>query len=221
MSRPKVLVVGPYTGAGGVVTFQRNLIELSNLKQRWNFQQYNISRPAQTKESNHHYNAILQQDFLRFFKSSAITAKNFIAYFRALRHTSVVQIQSSDFYSFWESSYYALAAKRLGKPVVVRFGGVFDVFYKSNTPKVQRLITWILRQLDGIIVQSQSWKDYFSTLVSPHKLHIVGNAIPYHPPIDRSQRKTTPQVLFICGAAAKRSTAAPPPPRTACSARWP
>lgn len=199
-----VLVVGPYTGAGGVVTFQRNLIEISDLKSRWNFTQYNIVRPPQKKESNHHYNAILQQDFSRFIKASAITAKNFLRYFHALKSIDVVQIQSSDYYSFWESAYYALVAKKYKKPVVVRYGGVFDVFYNNSSPRAQKVIRWFLQQPDAIIVQSQSWKDFFSTLLPAHKIHIVGNAIPFQPPIDRSNREELPKVLFICGAEAKR-----------------
>ena len=203
-SHNNVLVVGPYSGTGGVISFQRNLIELSNLKESWNFTQYNISRPSKKQESNHHYNTIFQQDIKRLLKAGTCTAKNFLLYSRALRGKNVVQIQSSDFYSFWESSYYAILARKKNIPVVMRFGGVFDVFYNSNGPKVQKLIRWILQQPSAIVVQSQSWKDYFSQFVSPHKLHIIGNAIPHQPFIERKDRKGVPKVLFICGAEAKR-----------------
>ena len=52
MERPKVLVVGPFSEqAGGVITFQRNLIHHSDLKERWDFIPYNISRPAKKNKN--------------------------------------------------------------------------------------------------------------------------------------------------------------------------
>ena len=206
-NRKKVLVVGPQSeSTGGVVTFQRNLMHVSNLNQRWDFVPYNISRPPRSREANHHYDAIFQQDPTRFFKATKVTGSNFLHYFRALQDIDMVQIQSSDYYSFWESSYYSVMAKQRGIPVVVRYGGIFDHFYEGSNPKVQKMIRWLLRQPDGIVVQSASWKEYFSTLVDPNKLHVIGNAIPFQEPIVREDRSVGQNVkfLFICGPESKR-----------------
>ena len=58
-SKKRVLVVGPHTeSTGGIVTFQRNLMRISNLNETWEFVPYNISRPPKNREANHDYDAI-------------------------------------------------------------------------------------------------------------------------------------------------------------------
>ena len=204
-SKKRVLVVGPHSeSTGGIVTFQRNLMHVSNLNETWEFVPYNISRPPKNREANHNYDAIFQQDPKRLLKATGVTGRNFLQYFGVLTDIDIVQIQSSDYYSFWESAYYAIMAKQKGVPVVVRYGGAFDNFYGGSNARVQKMIRWILRQPDGIVVQSQSWKDYFSKIVDPQKLHVIGNAIPYQEEIDRSDRKQKPKLLFFCGQEAKR-----------------
>jgi glycosyltransferase involved in cell wall biosynthesis len=205
--KKRVLVLGPHAeSTGGIVTFQRNLMHVSNLNKNWEFVPYNISRPPKKREANHNYDAIFQQDPTRLFKATGVTGRNFFQYFRALQNIDLVQIQSSDYYSFWESAYYAVMAKQKGVPVVVRYGGAFDNFYGGSNSKIQKMIRWILRQPDGIVVQSQSWKEYFGKIVDPQKLHVIGNAIPHQAPIDRSERTNTqkPKFLFFCGQEAKR-----------------
>ena len=196
----RIMVVGPQSEqTGGVVTFQRNLMIHSSLKERWSFVPYNISRPAKNRASAHHYKSILQQDPKRLFKSIGITAKNFLCFAPALKKIDLAQIQSSDYYAFWEASYYMLVAQRLGVPVCIRFGGIFNTFYEQSDPKTQQLIRWILSQPSGIVVQSKQWKTYFSQLTDSKRLHIVGNAIPKQEKTDRSNRSGRCNVLFICG----------------------
>ena len=44
-SKKRVLVVGPHAeSAGGIVTFQRNLMYVSNLNQNWEFVSYNMTQ---------------------------------------------------------------------------------------------------------------------------------------------------------------------------------
>ena len=87
---------------------------------------------------------------------------------------------------------------------MVRYGGAFDNFLWREQCQSSKMIRWILRQPDGIVVQSQSWKDYFSTIVDPQKLHVIGNAIPHQEAIDRSERKQKPKLLFFCGQEARK-----------------
>ncbi|MEC7985499.1 MAG: glycosyltransferase family 4 protein [Myxococcota bacterium] len=205
MSLPKTLVVGPFSAtAGGVVTFQRNLIFHSDLKERWQLEPFNISRPPK-KEKNisHNYKAFLQSSKRRMIQASAITGWNVIRYPNALRGCDVVQIQSSDFYSFWEAGVYTLIAKALGKPVVVRFGGAFDKFYEQSSTQEKDLIRWLLKQPDQIVVQSDNWKEFFSSLTDAERLNIVPNAVPTPPPIP-IRNNPVPVALFICTAEAKR-----------------
>jgi glycosyltransferase involved in cell wall biosynthesis len=206
-NNPHALVVGPFAATtGGVVTFQKNLIQHSNLKERWNFTQFNISRPAKKKiYDNHHYGAIFQSGTRRLLKGVGITAWNFTRFPLLSKKADVLQIQSSDYYSFWEAMLYTQIAKRMGKSVVVRFGGSFNIFYESSSPRIQSRIRWALKQPDQIVVQSQGWKNFFSTLTDSERLNIVPNAVPPPPPIpDRGSHKTEVKALFICSVDAKR-----------------
>ena len=205
MQRPKVLVVGPFSEqAGGVITFQRNLIHRSDLKERWDFIPYNISRPAKkNKNISHGYEAFLQSDILRMGQAINVTAKNMLSFPLHLRDIDVLQIQSSDYYSFWEAAIYTRIAKSLGKPTVVRFGGAFDNFYENSSPKQQKVIRACLQHPDQIVVQSGTWKEYFSQFTDPERLNIVPNAVPFPPPIPK-RTNSIPVALFICTAEAKR-----------------
>jgi glycosyltransferase involved in cell wall biosynthesis len=122
-----------------------------------------------------------------------------------MRHkASLIQVQSSDFYNFWEGMIYVNQARAIGIPAVMRFGGDFKHFYSASSPRARRVITRLLKTPDAIIVQSQGWKEYFATITDEERLHVVGNAVPRPPALpDRSERKV-PRVLFICTADAKR-----------------
>jgi glycosyltransferase involved in cell wall biosynthesis len=205
MSRPNVYVVGPFSEqAGGVITFQKNLIEHSDLKDRWNLTQFNISRPPKKqKNSAHGYASFLQSGIARMTKAVSQTGWNMMRYPIEIRNADVLQIQSSDYYSFWEASIYTLMAKKIGIPTVVRFGGAFDRFYEGSSSTQQRLIRACLQHPDQIVVQSQKWKEYFSQYTNSERLNIVPNAVPFPPPIPK-RTNPIPVALFICTAEAKR-----------------
>ena len=204
MTLRKVLVVGPWGATGGVHTFMRNLCIHSNLKESWDFQQFNISRPPKKVSDNHHYN-FLHSDPTRLFKSLVVTGKNAARYPRHVHSSDLLQIQSSDYYSFWEAMAYTKLAKTLRKPVVVRFGGIFDQFYASSSEREKKLIRRALLLPDAVIVQSSSWKTFFKQFIPEERLNIVPNAVPTPPPIpDRSERKEMVTALFICTNDAKR-----------------
>jgi glycosyltransferase involved in cell wall biosynthesis len=208
MSRPTVVVVGPFApGAGGVLTFQKNLTERSSLKERWDFSRFSTSRPAKDSASdNYSYGALFNSGLKRTLTGIGVTGWH-VASFPAVlkrRGASLIQVQSSDFYNFWEGMIYVSQAKALGIPAVIRFGGDFRHFYDISTPRARRLIVRLLSLPDAIIVQSQGWREYFSTLTDADRLHVVGNAVLPPPPMPDRSGRTTPRALFICTADAKR-----------------
>lgn len=209
-NKPVVLVVGPWSeSAGGVVTFQRNLILHSSLSNEWTFRQYNISRtPHRVPKSvvfEHQTFSFLRSGKRHFIKNALTVAKNFGRFPFILDDVDVVQIQSSDHYAFWEACIYLLLSKSKGKPVSMRFGGVFNVFYDNSKPKTKKLIENMLQRPDTIVVQSEKWKDFFSTLTPAERLHIMPNAVPAPPPIPkRKKRINKVRALFICTSEAKR-----------------
>ena len=208
MSQPTVIVVGPFdTGAGGVITFQKNLIERSSLKERWNFSRFSTSRPPKKKTSdNYSYGALFNSGLKRTMSGIGVTGWHISTFPAVLkrRGAQVIQVQSSDFYNFWEGMIYVSQAKAVGVPAVIRFGGDFRHFYEVSTPRARRLITKLLTFPDAIIVQSQGWKDYFSTLTDADRLHIVGNAVLPPPPMPDRSARGMPRALFICTNDAKR-----------------
>lgn len=207
--KPLVLVIGPWTDTGGVVTFQRNLILHSSLDKNWNFQQYNLSRIPHTVSKSVIYQrqvfSFLRSGKRHFLKNSGIVLRNFLMFSLVVRQADMVQLQSSDYYAFWEASLYLLLAKAQGKPVCMRFGGIFNVFYNEASPRTQDLIRKILSLPDAIIVQSEMWKSFFSTITDEERLNIMPNAVPHPPPIPKRELKTSGiRALFICTNEAKR-----------------
>jgi len=205
---PRVMVVGPFSEtAGGVLTFQKNLMQRSDLKERWDFVPFSTSRPAkQTTSDNYSYGALFNSGLKRTAVGLGITAWHLSAFPVALkRHrTDLVQIQSSDFYNFWESMIYIAQASLLKVPTVIRFGGDFEHFFNASGPKAQRLIVELLQTPTAIVVQSQGWKDYFSQHTDAHRLHIVGNAVPHPKSLPIRNNDGVVKILFICTSDATR-----------------
>ena len=200
----KVLVVGPWTNTGGVHTFMRNLCLHSNLKERWDLQSFDLSRPEKKTMDNNAYN-FLSSDPKRLLKSILVTGGHLAQFPLEVRKADVLQIQASDHYAFWEPLLYARIAKAMGKPAVVRFGGSFDKFYESSTPQQQEYMIKALQIPDQMVVLSHWWKDYFSQYVDRSKINVIHNAVLPPPPMpDRSKRTGKPVVFFICGWEAKR-----------------
>lgn len=205
--RRPVLVVGPWANtAGGVVTFQKNLTACASLQDDWELRPFNISRPPKkSNDASGTYSSILSDGFGRFFRGVAVSALNVARFPAFALDAEVLQIQSSDYFSFWESMLYASMAKRLGRTVVVRFGGgAFSQFYDTAGPQGQALIRRAFQIPDGIVVQSEGAKAYFSQFVAEERIHVMPNAVSV--PIVPRIRATTglPTALFIATSEAQR-----------------
>jgi glycosyltransferase involved in cell wall biosynthesis len=206
---PTVVVVGPFAvTAGGVVTFQKNLTERSNLKERWRLVPHSNSRPPKVDVANNYaYAALWNSGLRRFVKGAAVTALNLGRFPIVLKRQGprCVQIQASDHLAFWESMAYGWLAHRAGVPVSMRFGGAFDNFYGHAGRLEKRLIRRALRGPDQIVVQSEGWKSFFSELTDAERLNVVPNAVPPPPPPpERGEHTTEVEALFIATADAQR-----------------
>jgi len=66
-----------------------------------------------------------------------------------------------------------LIAKLAGKPFYVRsFGGSFDSYYQNLSPMVRRYFHWVLKHVDGLIVETRSKKDFFYEIME-NRVHLV------------------------------------------------
>ncbi len=211
MSAPRgtVLVIGPFAEtAGGVVTFQKNLVERSRLKERWRFVRHSNSRPPKEDVTdNHRYGALFNAGPRRFVVGAVVTARNLARLPGVIRRErpDVAQIQSSDLLVFWESAAYLWVCHRMGVPAVVRFGGAFDHFFDGSGSIARRLIRRVLRSPERIVVQSEGWKERFAALTDARRLVVVPNAVPDPPPApERPARTTGVRALWLATADARR-----------------
>jgi len=203
--KPHILVVGPWPPTvGGVTSFMLKLTG-SALAREFTFQRFNTSRPPKRGTiDNWGYGAVWRGGIGRLLLGAAITVGHVLAFpFRAAR-VDIVQIQASDFLTFWEAIYYVLTAKLLGRRVIMRLGGAFDRFYDASPPKVRSAIRWAIDRPHRLIVQSQYWADLVAGLGRTRGVVVVPNWVP-----DRLVEAVThPEgpvtCLFIAGSEARR-----------------
>jgi glycosyltransferase involved in cell wall biosynthesis len=202
--RPRVMVVGPFPPTtGGVTTFMRNLIN-SSLKDEWEFVCHSTTRPLSKRPYRGHvsYSGFIRDGLWRATKCAAVTVWHALSYPAALLRSGapIAQIQSSDYFAFWEASLYVAVTRAMRRTAVVRFGGSFDVFYEGSSPRAQSLIRRVLAAADAIVVQSGYWRDYFGRLTDPSKLDVIPNAVPLtDPPPERGERTGPVTAVFLCG----------------------
>ncbi|MEQ8766144.1 MAG: glycosyltransferase family 4 protein [Planctomycetota bacterium] len=205
---PKVLLVGPFPPTvGGVTTFLSNLTT-SALRHQYSFLPFSISRPPKRETiDNDRYSALLTGGKGRFVRALMVTLWNALRFPVVLlrQGPDIVQLHSSDYWSFWESSYYLLVARLLRRSTVMRFGGCFDAFYRETRRPLRALIRWILNRPDVIVVQSESWQRFFTSLVPGRDIRILPNAIDADGfALERSSSAGQVRAVFLCGSEARR-----------------
>lgn len=196
-------MVGPFPPTtGGVTTFMLNLIG-SSQREDWEFVRHTTSRPVRKipYKGQVSYAGFLQGGIVRGVKSLVVTAWHVISYPIVLLRSGarVAQIQSSDYFAFWEASLYVAMTRAVRRAAVIRFGGIFNTFYEGSSARTQSLIRRVLDTADTVIVQSERAYDYFAKLTDPSKLRIIPNAVPSPPPPPERDEGTAPvTAVFIC-----------------------
>jgi len=157
IERPRVLLVGPMPPTkGGVTTFMLNLMA-SYLRRDFEFIAFTTSRPPKRNViDNWGYGAVLRGGPKRILIGILITLWHLLQFPFVVvsRRIALVQIQASDYHVFWEAALYAAMARLLGRPVLFRLGGAFDIFYAESSPSIRRLISAVLNLPQFVIAQS-------------------------------------------------------------------
>ncbi|WP_231620956.1 glycosyltransferase family 4 protein [Carnobacterium maltaromaticum] len=91
------------------------------------------------------------------------------------------QIDIVHFHVAQKGSFYrkALLAKRVRKQTKVIFhmhASQFDTFYDEVNPKMKKYIRKTLDQLDGVVVLSEEWEQFYRTITTT-KITIIENAV--------------------------------------------
>ena len=202
------MLVGPWKGTvGGVTTFMKNVVR-SPLAARYAFLPFNTSRPPKKGVTdNYGYGAIWRGGIRRLLVGGMVTLAHaaMFPFWLLIRRPDVVQVQSSDFQTFWEAAYYVWICKALRFPVAERLGGAFDNFYSASSPRARALIRRALQWPDRLIVQSVYWRDLMRTLGRSDGVHILPNWVPdaLTAPVTRPDRHC-PVCLFSAGSEAVR-----------------
>jgi len=207
-SRPKVLMVGPWSQfRGGVATFMHNVVN-SQLKEKYLFIPFTTSRPGKRNVAgdNYGYLAMFQGGLKRVVLGMLITLWHLALFpwIVALRRPAVIQVQASDFQAFWEASLYVLMGRMLRRPVLLRIGGSFNRFWESSGAFARVAIRWTLRQPSLLVVQSEYWGNYVTGLgrTAPTVIlsNFVSNALVQKQACSPAR---VPRFLLFCGEAPK------------------
>jgi glycosyltransferase involved in cell wall biosynthesis len=206
--RPRILLVGPMPPAkGGITTFMLNLMG-SYLNKEFEFVPYTTTRPPKRDViDNWGYGAVLRGGPVRIFQGILLTIGRLIAfpYFVISRGIDLVQIQASDYQVFWEGVVFAILARAVDRPVLLRLGGSFDLFHGGSPRLIQRWISTALRIPQYVIAQSQYAEDYLRRAGRTGKTVVLPNWIrdTNLTPITTTD-STRPICLFIASAEARR-----------------
>jgi glycosyltransferase involved in cell wall biosynthesis len=204
LRKRRVLLVGPWKWAvGGVTTFMQNVVR-SPLAESYEFVQFNTARPPkQNVTDNYGYGAMFRGGARRVVAGAFITLMH-LAYFPfalLFRRPDIVQIQSSDFQTFWEAAIYVAISRALGIPVLMRLGGWFDRFYLGSSVRAQASIRRVLMWPDRLIVQSDYWLQFIAGLGRTNGVLVVGNSVPEELTAPASRPvKPVPVCLFAIGS---------------------
>lgn len=179
----------------------------SPLSVEFEFVPFTTSRPPKRNlTSNWGYRSVLRGGIARIALGALITVWHILKFPFVARNVDVVQIQSSDYQVFWESSIYLLWTRLLRKPVLLRLGGgAFDRFHASSPPWAQRLIERIIQIPDVLIAQSGYWREMFASYGRNGDILVLPNWTSIEPatPTPRNEAGV-PTFLFIAGTEAQR-----------------
>ncbi len=178
--RARILLVGPMPPTiGGVTTFMLNLMA-SYLNEEFEFVPYTTTRPPKPDViDNWGYGSVLRGGPVRILRGGLLTIGHVIAfpYFIIRRRIALVQIQASDYQVFWEGAVYAMLARAVGRPVLFRIGGAFDLFHGGSPRLVQGWIAAALRIPQCVIAQSQFAYEYLRRAGRTEKIVVLPNWI--------------------------------------------
>ncbi len=192
---------------GGVTTFMLNLMA-SPLNREFDFVPFTTSRPPKKNVTdNWGYRSMLRGGLRRILLGALITAWHAAKFpFVVLgERIDLVQIQASDYQSFWEAAFYACLARLMRRPVLFRIGGAFDIFHGGASRTERTMIGAVLRLPHILIAQSAFARDYIrGTGFQGEILQLSNWSRDVVARMPQPRTNESPICLFIAGQEAQR-----------------
>lgn len=80
--------------------------------------------------------------------------------------------------SFWRKSAFLLLGRMCGNRTIFHLhDGSFPSWYASRAPEVQKLVRWILRRMDRVVVLTESWRNELQRMEPAAKCHVLVNPV--------------------------------------------
>lgn len=115
----------------------------------------------------------------------------------AMPGTDIVHVNMAADASCLRKMVFMRAAGLFGKRIVIHeHGGDFQgFFYERCSKKRQKRIRKALNRAEIFLVLSDAWKDFFSELVDPARIHVMQNAVPV--PVHAKTDYSSHQAVFL------------------------
>lgn len=106
--------------------------------------------------------------------------------------------------SFYRKSLIILLLKMFKKPIILHMhGSCFKEFYSDLSKFGKKYCNHILNKADKIIVLSDSWKKYFSSIVKQENIIVIKNSVNVDQKCDKL-KKTSECIFVFLGRQGKR-----------------
>lgn len=188
-----VMLISPANKIGGKATFTRVLLSQYK-KDNINYTHIDLVR---TKSNNKYFK--YSEHIYSFFSYKIKLIKNLFT-----KRIDIIQIHASSYFDFYDISIFILISKLYNKKVILRCGGGgFPVFFNEAYYFNKKYIKKLLSSIDKVIVQSEYWKDYFSSLgVSSNNMLVMPNFVNdiQFNPEEKTYNSRHIHVLFVPGS---------------------
>lgn len=99
--------------------------------------------------------------------------------------------------SFWRKGLFSSLARLFKVPVILHLhGSEMKPFYASQKPFAQKLIRSHLEKADRVLVLSESWRAFVSSIAPAARITVVPNYVTVSPLPDRATRRLK-DILFL------------------------
>ena len=179
-SKKKVILqVGPsLKDKGGMVTVMTSIMN-SPLSKKYNI----IHIPTY----------VYGRKFLLFFASIFK-----IIFYKLIYRVELAHVHMASYGSFYRKSIIISLSKILHIKVVLHcHGACFEKFYNSVKENKKEYIKKTFAKTEKVIVLSESWKEFFKTIVDENKIAVLYNSVNVPNKIDRNELNKVPTGLFL------------------------